>query len=104
MVQEYMPFPEQHQWKKIAGDFHRLCYFPNCLGAIDVAIQAPSSIGSMYYNYKGSFSIILLAVVDARYLFWVVDVGAYRKSSDGGTLSASDFGQALHQGTLDLKK
>uniref|UniRef100_A0A671RVC8 Zgc:194221 n=1 Tax=Sinocyclocheilus anshuiensis TaxID=1608454 RepID=A0A671RVC8_9TELE len=105
MVQEYMPFPEQHHWKKIAEDFHRLWNFPNCLGAIDgkhVAIQAPSSTGSMYYNYKGSFSIVLLAVVDARYLFRMVDVGAYGKSSDGGTLCASDFGKALHQGTLDL--
>uniref|UniRef100_A0A672R0C1 Zgc:194221 n=1 Tax=Sinocyclocheilus grahami TaxID=75366 RepID=A0A672R0C1_SINGR len=67
-----------------------------------VAIQAPSSTGSMYYNYKGSFSIVLLAVVDARYLFRIVDVGAYGKSSDGGTLYASDFGKALHQGGLDL--
>ncbi|XP_048038437.1 protein ALP1-like [Megalobrama amblycephala] len=56
----------------------------------------------MYFNYKGSFSIVLLAVVDARYLFQMVDVGAYGKSSDGGTLCASNFGKALHQGTLDL--
>lgn len=56
----------------------------------------------MYYNYKGSFAIVLLAVVDAMYLFRMVDVGAYGKSSDGGTLCASDFGKALHQGTLDL--
>jgi len=56
----------------------------------------------MYFNYKGSFSIVLLAVVDARYLFRMVDVGLYGKSSDGGTLCASAFGRAFHQGTLDL--
>jgi len=57
----------------------------------------------MYFNYKGSFSIVLLAVVDARYLFRMVDVGLYGKSSDGGTLCASAFGRAFHQGTLDLR-
>ncbi len=33
----------------------------------------------------------------------MVDVGAYGKSSDGGTLCTSDFGKALHQGTLYLR-
>lgn len=101
MVQEYMPFPEHHHRKRIVGDFNRLWNLPICLGAIDgkhVAIQAPSSTGSMYYKYKGNFSIVLLAVVDARYLFRMVDGGAYGKSSDGGTLSASEFGKALNQG------
>lgn len=56
----------------------------------------------MCYNYKGSFAIVLQAVVDARYLFQMVDVGAYGKSRDGGTLCAYDFGKAHHQGTLDL--
>ena len=61
----------------------------------------PSS-GSLYYNYKGTFSIVLLAVVDAHYRFRVVDIGAYGKNSDGGTLAASAFGSALRQGTLNL--
>lgn len=39
-----MLFPEQHHWRRITRDFHRLWNFPNCLGNRKyVAIQAPSS-------------------------------------------------------------
>lgn len=45
---------------------------------------------------------MLLAVVDAKYRFRVVDMGAYGRNSDGGTLSASAFGAALRQNTLGI--
>ena len=105
LVAEYMPVPTGREWKEIAENFHRLWNFPNCLGTIDgkhVQIQAPASTGSLLYNYKGHFSVVLLAVVDAHYHFRVIDVGAYGNSSDGGTLAASAFGKALYSQTLQL--
>jgi hypothetical protein len=105
LVEEYMPPPNRERWREIAADFQRMWNFPNCVGAVDgkhIVIQAPASSGSLYFNYKGSFSIILLAVVDARYRFQVVDVGAYGRSSDGGTLAVSAFGRALCQGSLGI--
>lgn len=65
------------------------------MGAMDgkhVVIQAPHNSGSQYFNYKGTYSVVLLVVVDARYLFRVVGVGAIGRNSDGGTLAASAFG------------
>ncbi|KAK0137444.1 Protein ALP1-like [Merluccius polli] len=99
LLADYMPRPDAAEWRKIAAEFSHLA-FPNCLGAMDgkhVVIEAPPSSGSLYYNYKGTFSIVLLAVVDAKYRFRVVDIGAYGRNSDGGTLSASAFGTALSE-------
>ncbi len=42
--------------------------------------------------------------MDARYLFRVVDVGAFSRNSDGVTLAASAFGQARREEKLHLPK
>ncbi|XP_038834787.1 uncharacterized protein LOC120032665 [Salvelinus namaycush] len=107
LVGEYMPVPKEEDWRAIAAEFLERWNFPNCLGSIDgkhVVIQAPPCSGSQFYNYKGTYSVVLLAVVDAIYCFRVVDVGAYGKGSDGGTLRDSAFGQALQDGTLEIPR
>nr|XP_029131775.1 uncharacterized protein LOC114918338 [Labrus bergylta]XP_029137006.1 uncharacterized protein LOC114921299 [Labrus bergylta] len=74
-----MAFPTEAECRKIAEDLKTTWAFPNCVGALDgkhVVIEAPPRSGSLYYNHKGTFSIVLLAVVDARYRFRVVDIGA----------------------------
>jgi hypothetical protein len=102
---EVMKAPDEDSWKKIATDYWNKWNFPNCVGAIDgkhVLIQAPPNSGSQYFNYKGSHSIILLAVVDANLRFLVLDIGAYGRSSDGGVFANSIFGQYLQQGKMNL--
>ncbi|KAL2102040.1 hypothetical protein ACEWY4_003801 [Coilia grayii] len=100
-----MPVPSEEDWRAIAEGFHQRWNFPNCIGSVHgkhVVLQAPGNSGSLFFNYKGTFSIILLAVVDADYLFRVVDVGGYGRTSDGVSLHNSAFGEGLRDGTLDL--
>jgi hypothetical protein len=66
-----------------------------------VVLQAPPNSGSLFHNYKGTFSIVLLADMDANYL---LDVGSYGRTSEGGTLANSAFGYGLRHGTLDLSE
>ncbi|KAL3208313.1 hypothetical protein MRX96_039202 [Rhipicephalus microplus] len=56
------------EWMKISQEFHERWNIPHCLGAIDgkyVTIECPANSGSVDFNYKGSFSKLLLAVCDA---------------------------------------
>ncbi|KAK7162472.1 hypothetical protein R3I93_006702 [Phoxinus phoxinus] len=95
LVEDYMPVPTTEDCREIAAEFYHRWNFPSCLGSID-------SSGSLFYNYKRTFSIVLLAVVDAKYCFRIIDVGSYGKTSDGGTLANSPFGNALRRVTLGL--
>ena len=65
-------------------------------------MQAPSNSGSEFYNYKGTHSIVLMAVCDSNYCFTLLDIGNYGRHSDGGVLSNSVFGQAMERGSLGL--
>lgn len=79
--------------------------FPRCCGSIDgkhIQILCPSNSGSDYYNYKGSFSTILMAVVDDAYCFTYIDIGANGRASDGGVLGNSAFQRAIDSKQLNL--
>jgi len=103
---KYLTVPcTEEQWTNIASDFQHLWQFPNCLSAIDgkhIVIQAPANSGSEFYNYKGTYSVVLLAACDARYCFTMVDIGACGRQSDGGVFANSQFDAALKNCTLNI--
>ena len=79
--------------------------FPNCIGAADgkdIAIIHPSDSGSDFCNYKGFFSIVLLAIVDYEYKFIFADVGCQGRISDGGVYRNSFFYRATQENLLEL--
>jgi hypothetical protein len=91
-MKEVMPEPSEEQWKAIAADFRNNWSFPNCIGAADgkhVNIEAPANSGSVYFNYKKTFSVVLFALVDATYKDIMIDVGSFGRRSDGGIFSHS---------------
>ncbi|CAH1961646.1 unnamed protein product [Acanthoscelides obtectus] len=82
---EYMKVPcTEDDWKKIADEFRNKWNFPNAIGAIDgkhIEIEAPPNAGSYYFNYKGTHSIVLLALADAECNFLYIDVGCNGRMS-----------------------
>ena len=101
----YMPVPSEDKWKSITDEFYERWNFPNCIGAIDgkhVMIQCPFNSGSLFYNYKSYFSIVLPAVASADYRFIMVDVGAYGSSNDSGVLNHTTFFKQLGNKNLDV--
>ena len=99
-----MKAPTRQDWQRIEHCFWTQWNYPNCIGAIDgkhVVIQAPHNSGSQFFNYKGTFSLVLMAFVDADYKFTFVDIGDYGSQSDGAVFKNSNFGQKFINGELD---
>lgn len=101
---EYLRCPTTpEQWKAVAGRFQDRWQFPHTLGALDgkhVAIKCPAKSGSTYYNYKGFYSIVLMALVDADYKFLWIEVGGNGASSDAQVFNDSDLLECYKNGTL----
>ena len=102
----YLKIPSSEQeWKESAKKFKELWNFPHAIGSIDgkhIAIQCPKISGFLYYNYKGLFSVALLAICDPKYCFTFVYIGQYGSGNDGGVLKQSKIGFEYNE--LDIPK
>lgn len=77
----------QEEWTEVMRGFKDSCNFPNCIGALGgkhITIKKPNKSGSIYFNYKKTFSIILFSAVDANYKFIYTDTGAPGSQGDAG--------------------
>ncbi|XP_050040776.1 uncharacterized protein [Dermacentor andersoni] len=64
---------------KYMQEFEAVCGFRQCVGALDgchFRHSPPKQHGTDCHNYKGWHSVILLALVDSKYRFRCVNVGA----------------------------
>ncbi|XP_063219239.1 uncharacterized protein LOC134531043 [Bacillus rossius redtenbacheri] len=103
MLNSSIPSPDQDVLKRSSIGFHRKWNYPNCCGSIDgkhIRIIKPKHSGSLFYNYKDYFSVVLLALVDDNYKFLAIDVGSYGKEGDAGIFAKSVLGQRLSEGTF----
>lgn len=105
LSETYMKVPTEKEWYEIASNFCLKANFPHCLGAIDgkhIRVIKPDRSGSMFFNYKHFFSIVLMAIVDTNYNYIFIDVGAYGKECDSNVFKESSFWKGLENKMLNL--
>ena len=92
-------------WKAISKKFEEDCNFPHVAGAIDgkhTRIQCPKLSGTLSHNYKGLFSIVLLALCDVDNCFTLFNLESYGSNNDSGVLANSAMGQEFESVGMKL--
>jgi len=91
------------EYKHAADKFMERWNFPNTCGAIDgkhVNCKCPPNSGSLYYNYKRFYSVVLIALVDADYKFIWADTGVMGSASYAEIYNASKLKECIEDGSL----
>ena len=64
-------------------------------------MKYPKLSETLCHNYKGFFSIVLLAAIcDANYCFILFDLGQFGSNNDGGVLASSQMGEIFEDELL----
>jgi hypothetical protein len=103
---QYLTTPtSEEEWLSVAQGFSKKWNYPFAIGAIDgkhCVVQAFANTGSLFRNYKGTFSLVLLAICDADLKFLYVDIGQPGSRSDAGIWAECTFNQLLKNEQLNL--
>ena len=67
-----------------------------------ISIKKPANTGRLYHNYKGFFSIQMLAFVDAEYKFIWIELGGKGHMSDSQIFTDSELFECLEDGSIGL--
>ncbi|VDL82464.1 unnamed protein product [Nippostrongylus brasiliensis] len=99
------PIPTPSTWRNAVEQFRTQWDYPAAMGALDgkhIACVCPSRSGSSFFNYKGHYSIVLLALVDANYRCILYDLGASGRSSDAGVFMTSPMKTYIEEHDADF--
>jgi len=94
---------DRNAWEQVEESFNLRWNILHACGALDgkhVAIRKPPKTGTMYHNYKGFFSRVLMALVDADYKFMWIDVGGLESQSDAQIYNQSELKECLEDGSI----
>lgn len=95
----------EEEWKKISSNFLRRWQYPKLIGCLDgkhYQLRCPEKSGSQFHNYKGTFSVLVLAISDAFHRILYFKVGMQGSSNDSGAWLYSDFREALESSSLQI--
>ncbi|GBN66123.1 hypothetical protein AVEN_100518-1 [Araneus ventricosus] len=105
MQSECLPPPTKEMWESVASGFEHTANFPHCIGAVDgkhVRIVSPMESGSMYFNYKDYYSIVLMGIADSKYRFVFVHIGSYGKDCDSSVFKQTQLWKSIESSSKNL--
>jgi hypothetical protein len=85
-------------WRHTAEKYKELWNLLNYIESLDgihVNVQCPIIAGSAFYKDKGSNSRVVFLLVDANCKFDIIDIGSYRRNSDGNIFTKTSLGKLL---------
>ena len=86
------------EWRAISNKLAERWNFPHTCGALDdkhVNCKCLPNSGSLYYNYKGFYIVVIMALVDADYKFIWADIGGMGSASDAQIDNASELKECV---------
>ena len=99
------PPDSKEEWLEIFKNFEEVWNMPHVIECIDgkhIRVECPKLSGTLYYNYKGFFSIVLMALCGANYCFTLFDLGQYGSNNDSGILANSEIGKMFEEDQLNV--
>ncbi|XP_077492216.1 uncharacterized protein LOC144103347 [Amblyomma americanum] len=94
MEDDWVKMPTLDTMPEHIREFNAACQFPQAVGALDgchVPVSPPTENAVDYRNYKGWYSIILLAIVDHRHKFLYIRVESPGRCHDSHVYSGSNW-------------
>ena len=96
---------DPEDWKKIEERFRNRWNVSHEVSALDgkhIPIKKPKKCGSQYFNYRGCFSLVHLALVNADFKILWVNVEASGLSSDAQIFNRSKLKREIENRRLGL--
>ena len=95
----------KEEWLNISVGFEKSWNFPHCVGSTDgkhIRIECPKMTGTCYFNYKGFYSIVFLAICNNNSCFTLFDLVQYESNNDSGVLANSKMKEMIEENRLDI--
>jgi hypothetical protein len=92
-------------WLEIPGQFMQRWKFPHTCGALDgkhLDFCCPPDTGLQCLNYKGFYSILIFALVDAEYKLVWADLSGKGAATDAQVYNDSELKQCIDDGTISF--
>ena len=93
----------KEEWLNIPVGFEKCWNFPYCIGSIDgkhIRVECSKMTGTYYFNYKGFYSIFLLAICGSSYCFTLFDLEQYGSKNNCGVLANSKMKEMTEEKRL----